>query len=90
MSRHKRCKEACFSTVPISIPKCVVLGGMLFVGSRLAVCVGPAATADAGAGEFEEKPEDPVELADDVVDAGLSPETDEVAAGRTALAFDAG
>jgi hypothetical protein len=110
MSRHKRRKPACFSTVPISIPKRVVPGGMLIVGSRFAVCVGspePAAPADAGVGDFQEEPEDPAEVAEDVVDGvladlcglictgdgpstGLSPEMDEVAGGRTALAFGAG
>ncbi len=83
---------------------------MLIVGSRFAVCVGspePAAPADAGVGDFEEEPEDPAEVAEDVVDgvladscglicagdgpsAGSSPEMDEVAGGRTALAFGAG
>src|ERR1700704_3550233 len=66
---------------------------MLIVGSRFAVCVGspePPAPADAGVGDFEEEPEDPAEVAEDVVDAGLSPEMDEVVGGRTALAFGAG
>jgi hypothetical protein len=89
MSRHKRCTPACFSTVPISIPKRVVPGGMLFVGSRFAVCVGPSELA-AGVGEFEEVPEDPAEVAEALVDNGLSPEMDEVAGGRIALAFGVG
>src|SRR5512141_2365168 len=86
MSRHKRCKPACFSTVPISIPKRVVPGGILIVGSRFAVCVGPpesAAPAEVGVDDFEVEPEGAAE-GEDIVDAGLSPEMDEVASGRTA------
>jgi hypothetical protein len=93
MSRHKCCKPACVSTVPISIPKLVVLGGILIVGSMLAVCVDPlepVVSADVGADDFEEEPEDPAQLEEDVVDADLSTEMDEVMVGRTALAFGAG
>lgn len=93
MSRHKRCKPASFSTVPISIPKRVIPGGILIVGPGFAACVGPsepAAPADAGLDDCEEEPEDAAEVAEDVVDNGLSPEMDEVASGRTAVAFGAG
>ena len=62
---------------------------MLFVGSRFAVCVGPSELA-AGLVDFGEVPEDPAKVAEDVVDAGLSPEMDEVAAGRIAFAVGAG
>src|SRR6478609_69771 len=75
MSRHKGRKPACFSTAPISIPKRVVPGGILIVGSRFAVCMGspePAALADAGAGDFEEELEDPDEVAEDGVDGVLA------------------
>ena len=50
----------------------------------------PAAPAAASVGDFEEEPEDPVEVAEDVVDAGLSPEMDKITGDRTALAFGAG
>ena len=40
--------------------------------------------------DFEEEPEDPAEVAEDVVDNGLSLEMDEVASGKIALAFGAG
>jgi len=92
MSRHKGRKPTCFSTVPLSIPKRVVPGGILIVGSRFAICGGepePAAPAAASVGDFEEESKDPVEDAEDVVDAGLSPEPDKITGDRTALAFGA-